>query len=202
MNKETPIGRNVKKIRKQLGLNQLDLALKLRVSDSYISRIESGAISSPGPDVIIKIADALNVSIGELFGEETQKAPTRLIPMLDMVQAGEWTEINDHPYPGIADEYVETDLTAPRLFALRVRGASMEPIFHEGETLIINPDLQPEVGNYVVAKLDDEAEATFKQLKRVGTVYFLHPLNPAFENIPVTKKVRIVGKMVRSQRDW
>ena len=192
------IGDNIRNIRKRLDLSQLALAQKVGISDSYLSKIEKGNIETPGRELIANIAGALNVSVGELFGE-VARVTTRLIPLLSLVQAGEWTGIR---YPGIAEDYIETDLVAANLFALRVHGDSMEPLFHEGETIIINPDFEVLPGNYCVAKIDDDNATTLKQLKKIDTVYFLHPLNPAYEDIPVTKKVRIVGKVVRSQKDW
>ena len=106
--------------------------------------------------------------------------------------------------PGEADEYIETDLRGERIFALRVTGDSMEPLFQEGEIVIVNPDLQCDPGHYVVAKTPEHGgeEATIKQLKKLGDQYYLHPLNPKHDDIPLTKKHKIVGKVVRKQMDF
>lgn len=102
-------------IRISKGIDQKALAYKLNVTTSYVSKIENDRVKSPGKNVLESLASALNVSVSELLGEIPESTPTkRLVPCLDMVQAGGWTGINDHPYPGVADEYEETDLTAPR----------------------------------------------------------------------------------------
>ena len=50
-----------------------------------------------------------------------------------------------------------------------VRGTSMAPEFRDGDKIIVDPDLTPQPGDYVVAKLDGEEEATFKKLRPRGT---------------------------------
>ena len=59
-------GRNVKQVRKQLGMSQEALALKIDSDQAYISRIEGGQLN-PTIETIAEIADALEVGIGELF---------------------------------------------------------------------------------------------------------------------------------------
>jgi len=96
---------------------------------------------------------------------ETPVAQNR-IPLINFVQAGGFGSGTDqYPYPGVAEEYVETDLQGRYLFSMRVKGDSMEPLFFEDEIIIIDPEIQPQPGDYVIVKKDDEEEATFKQLK-------------------------------------
>jgi len=133
---------------------------------------------------------------------ETPVAQNR-IPLINFVQAGGFGSGTDqYPYPGVAEEYVETDLQGRYLFSMRVKGDSMEPLFFEDEIIIIDPEIQPQPGDYVIVKKDDEEEATFKQLKKYRGVWVMHPLNPRFEDIEMTKYMRIVGKVIRKQRDF
>jgi len=125
------------------------------------------------------------------------------IPLLTWVQAGGFGSGSDqYPYPGAAEEYVETDLQGKYLFALKVGGDSMEPLFFEEEVLIIDPECQPQPGDYVIIRKDNEDEATFKQLKKYRGVWVLHPLNPKYEDIEMTKEMRFVGKVIRKQKDF
>jgi len=125
------------------------------------------------------------------------------IPLINFVQAGGFGSGTDqYPYPGVAEEYVETDLQGRYLFSMRVKGDSMEPLFFEDEIIIIDPEIQPQPGDYVIIKKDDEEEATFKQLKKYRGVWVMHPLNPRYEDIEMTKGMRIVGKVIRKQRDF
>ena len=57
----------IKRRRKELKLTQLELAKKLDVSSSAISRYESGEISAMGIDKALALAKALNISPVDLI---------------------------------------------------------------------------------------------------------------------------------------
>jgi phage repressor protein C with HTH and peptisase S24 domain len=125
------------------------------------------------------------------------------IPLLDLVQAGGYTSGTDqYPYKGVATDYVETDLQGRHLFAVRVSGDSMEPLFHEGEVLIVDPEIQPQSGDYAIVKAEREEGAGFRQMKKFRGVWLLHPLNPRYEDQEMSKEMRVIGKVVRKQMDF
>jgi phage repressor protein C with HTH and peptisase S24 domain len=75
----------------------------------------------------------------------------------------------------------------------------MEPLFHEGEIIFINPDLRPQAGDYVVV-LDQMAEANhgyLRQFKKIQERYILHPLNIQYKDTPLMSHQKIVGRVVR-----
>ena len=67
------LGRNIARIRKQeTGYTQEDMELYTGISRAYYGRIELG-VHAATIDVLIKIADALNVPLYRLFLDETDK---------------------------------------------------------------------------------------------------------------------------------
>lgn len=62
------IGDNIKKIRKSLGMSQVDLAKRLGISKYLLNKYESGVIVNIPLDVIERIAMALQVSPVSLVG--------------------------------------------------------------------------------------------------------------------------------------
>ncbi|HQG58752.1 MAG TPA: helix-turn-helix transcriptional regulator [bacterium] len=64
---KTTIAKNIKKLRKQLGLSQDKLSKLANISHNTIIKIESGAIQSPTMDTAHKIAKALGVSLDDLM---------------------------------------------------------------------------------------------------------------------------------------
>ena len=78
----------------------------------------------------------------------------------------------------------------------------MEPLFREGEVVIIDPEVQPQPGDYVIIKNDTEEEATFKQLKKYRGVWVMHPLNPKYEDHEMNREMRVLGKVIRKQMDF
>ena len=63
------IAKNIKKLRKKLGISQDKLSKLANVSHNTIIKIESGGIKNPGIDTAQKIAKALGVSLDELTKE-------------------------------------------------------------------------------------------------------------------------------------
>lgn len=123
----------------------------------------------------------------------------RPVPVVGLVQAGDFMPGEDGEYPaGMADAFVYTDQKARNLFAVRVTNDSMEPDFREGDVLIVNPNLEPRSGDFVIAKLRRDNEVTFKKLVRHDRIIILRPLNSRYPDIVLTgpEEVELVGKVV------
>ena len=87
---------------------------------------------------------------------------------------------------------------SPESFVLRVRGTSMEPKFHEGDLIFVDPNASADHGKYVVVRLDESNEATFKQLIIEEGKRYLKALNPDWPNriIEVDEEATICGVIV------
>ncbi|MFN5746610.1 MAG: LexA family protein [Methylococcaceae bacterium] len=138
---------------------------------------------------------------------EKPAAGLQRVPRISFVQAGLWAEASDPYAPGAGDDYLLTQLgLGPHAFALAVRGESMEPEFKEGDTIIIDPDVKPMPGDFVVAKNSRE-EATFKKYRPRGInehgelVIELVPLNPDFPSLRSDHTpIQIIGTMMEHRR--
>lgn len=64
------LAENIKKYRAKLGLTQEALARKADISYNTIIKLESKGITDPRMDTLIKLADALGVSIDKLVGRK------------------------------------------------------------------------------------------------------------------------------------
>jgi SOS-response transcriptional repressor LexA len=143
----------------------------------------------------------------EAHAEPALPPGLRRVPRISFVQAGVWTEAVDAYAPGAGEDYLltQTDL-GPLAFALSVRGASMEPDFREGDTIIIDPDVKPAPGDFVVARNHD-GEATFKKYRPRGInergelVIELIPLNDDFPSLRSDcTPIQIIGTMMEHRR--
>jgi len=63
----SPIGKNIKKLRKQKGLSQDRLSKLADISYNTVIKLESGGITNPSIDTLQKITKALNVSVDDLL---------------------------------------------------------------------------------------------------------------------------------------
>lgn len=206
------VGEYIRAKREDRGLSAKELAKNAGISDSHIIYIEKGQ-RKPTFDVVMKVLRALNADVQE-FLQETGYLPTnaepakikklRPVPIISWVMAGKWNEVSDIFQPGDAEDWIESDVKGKSVFALRVKDDSMEPEFREGDIIIVNPHVDTKPGDYVIVK-NDENEATFKQLKKFGDVYVLHPLNDSkYPDIELSgkHKYRIIGKVVEKKKKY
>lgn len=64
------LSNNVKKFRLKLGLSQKKLASNAGLVITAITKIEQGISTQPTIQTVVKIADALNISLDELTGRK------------------------------------------------------------------------------------------------------------------------------------
>ena len=78
------LGEHILILRKKHGLSQAALGKKVNTSGDIIGRYERN-IMTPSIDVIIKIADALNVSIDYLVGKTTLELDNNVLKRIEEV---------------------------------------------------------------------------------------------------------------------
>jgi phage repressor protein C with HTH and peptisase S24 domain len=98
-----------------------------------------------------------------------------------MTQAGagrSFTEDGCRP-AGRAGRGRFSDFPSDKVFALEVQGDSMEPLYRDGDVLIVSPSAGVRKGDSVVVRTND-GEVTAKELKRkTAKSLELRSLNPA-----------------------
>ena len=122
-----------------------------------------------------------------------------LCPLISWAQAGAWSEIaNDFDIRQAEDLLPCPVRCSQRTFILCVKGASMEPRFHNGDLVFVDPDAMADSGNYVIVQLEDSDEAAFRQLIVEGGRTYLKALNPDWPDriIEIDENARICGVVV------
>lgn len=178
------------------------------VTGQSVSQWENGSTKSLEGENLYRLAKALNVSAewlltghGEALSNIEEGPRIRgHVPLISWVQAGDWCEISDQFNPGEADCWFPCPRAHSRhTFALRVRGVSMEPKYQDGDIIFVDPEAPAEHGKNIVVRLEDEQEATFKQLVIEGNQRFLKAINPdwpAPKLIPVNSSATICGVVI------
>jgi len=62
--------KNLAKLRKEKKLTQEGLARKANISYHTLIKLESGGIKNPKAETLMKLAEALEISVDELLGRE------------------------------------------------------------------------------------------------------------------------------------
>ena len=89
------------------------------------------------------------------------------VPLIGFAQAGSEGFFDDAGYPagGAWDEIPFPDLGDPHAYALEISGDSMEPVFRDGDVVIVSPNADVRRGDRVVIKTK-AGEVMVKQLRR------------------------------------
>lgn len=200
------LGERIKARRLELGLTQTEVGEMIGLTQSALQNIEVGKTARPrninglsialrcSPEFLqygINITDDSNVS-NAISSESITK-----LPLISWVQAGCWSEIQELNYSDI-DHFPCPVYASPKAFVLKVQGESMTPKFNEGDHIFVDPEAQAINGSYIVARLDDENQATFKQLILEGNKKYLKAINPDWPEkfIEINGNCTIVGKVI------
>lgn len=189
------------------------IAERLGKDPSYISRLLYPPTKAGHKRMGEDMVDALNHAFPAWQGDVnvqfglTLDLTQRKYPVISFVQAGQWREIVDSFPRGAGEDYIQASINYGRqTFVLKIIGTSMEPIFSEGDMILVDPDIAPKPGDFVVAK-NDEEEATFKKYRPRGTnetgetVFELVPLNDDYATLRSDHQpIEIIGTMVEHRR--
>lgn len=198
--------------------NPSELARLAGLQQPTVHRILNGASRDPESKTIEKLASFFRVSASQLRGDtplngaaeplghyNVEPGPSiRAVNLISWVQAGKSQPVED-PYETGAGEktiYISKKVGA-RTYALRIRGDSMEnpsgkPTFPEGCVIVVDPDKPAGNGSFVVVRLDESAEATFKQLVEDAGRRYLKPLNPRYPIERIDGNATLCGTWVQT----
>jgi phage repressor protein C with HTH and peptisase S24 domain len=149
-------------------------------------RMPDGRARWPSTESLAKVLDATGASL-ELFtslvtgsATVTTARPPRRIPLLGLAQAGGNGFFDDAGFPvgGSWDEVSLPEIGDPHAYALEISGDSMEPVFRDGDMVVISPAAPIRRGDRVVLRTA-AGEVMAKQLARRSAKRIeLKSLNP------------------------
>lgn len=193
------VGERIKWKMKEKGISQNGLARLAQLSQSGLSSIINGA-SSPKENTLKAIAGALGCSMSDLMGEE-DGLPSGLlrmihgaVPLVGEIACGT---------PITAEENLEGKVDLPEGvradFALRCKGNSMVPLFHDGDLVLIRQQDDADDGKIAAVLIGNEA--TLKRIHRIHGGLMLLPENtgefaPQIYQREDAASVRILGVAV------
>lgn len=201
------ISQNIKRLRKQAGMTQVELAEKLDVARSTITQWETGW-SSPRMGMVQKLAGVFGVTSAEMLAEPTDLPDGAMLPsdarpayapLLGRVHAGDACE------PDVIDDRIpipyEVREAHPRGYFLEVEGGCMSRVYPEGCHIYIDPAQQPRNGSVAVVSIDG-ADYVMRRLYNTGRTVVLSPdsWDDCYEDIVITgedeRTVEYVGTVV------
>lgn len=144
------------------------------------------------------------MSLNVLCNSSQLFSKTNQIPLIRPDQA---LKVNSSAAsPAIGDPlgwlFTQSDLSS-RAYALEVSGNSMQPVFHPGDWIILDPMAAPEPGDFVVAKYGEKKELIFRKYRPKGLdnsgnmTFELVPLNEDFPSLRSNMvPIEIIGTLI------
>ncbi len=197
------IGSRIKSCRKQLHLTQHDLAKRLQgVSHAAISQWESDT-TKPNAENLYDLSKVFGCDLAWLLkgGEKTPQIVSYMlndsvkITILAQEELEKWDSTQFFDYP--RNEYIMTDSNySDFAFAYKIADDSMLPDFSLGDVVVINPDLSPQPGEFVIARYGKMV--VFRKFREAeNNEFVLLPLNDDYAHISTNQnETKILGTMV------
>lgn len=140
-------------------------------------RMPDGRARWPSTESVAKVLDATGATLEQftalvsgaraLASGGASRSMGRRIPLIGLAQAGAEGFFDDGGYPvgGSWDEVSLPDIVDPNAYALEISGASMEPVFRDGDQIIVSPNAPIRRGDRVVVRTN-KGEVMAKELAR------------------------------------
>jgi len=127
-----------------------------------------------------------------------------LVPIISWVQAGQWHEAIDFEHHEDLKYLPCPKSHSESTYALRVRGDSMTASYGksypENCIIFVDPELRnPTSGDRIIAKINGDAEVTFKVFMQEGDKKWLKPLNT--QHPIITDEFKVLGKIIGKWED-
>ncbi|MCW9040843.1 MAG: helix-turn-helix transcriptional regulator [Rhodospirillales bacterium] len=142
----------------------------------------------PSTESIAKILDATGATMAEfLTFIDGEGGTVRNIPVIGFARAGKGGHFDDAGYPTGSgwDAIPFPDVGDPHAYALEITGDSMEPVYRDGDTVIVSPASSLRRGDRVVVRTQS-GEVLAKTLKRrTASSVVLESVNAGHDDITI-----------------
>ena len=146
----------------------------------------------PSTESVAKVLDATSTGMdafaslvtGAPSNFRAASRPIRRIPLIGLAQAGSAGYFDDGGYPagGGWDEISVPEIPDPNAYALEISGESMEPVFRDGDTIIVAPSAPVRRGDRVVVRTNGGEVMAKELLRQSARKVELASLNPSHPN--------------------
>lgn len=197
---------NIKYYMHKKSVSRKKLAADLNLSYTTLSSWLQ-ADSYPRIDKIEMMANYFGIDKSDLVEHRTpdnelkiDKNKLRYVPVIGEIAMGTPIRAEQNIEHYIPEYFIDDSIPTEELIALHCKGHSMEPTIPDGAIAIIH--LQPTVEDDEIAavQLDNNACATLKRVKHVGSGnILLIPDNRSYDTILLNKENpgRIIGKLIK-----
>ena len=165
-------------------------------SSSNVSQIQS-IYDELNPPRQVKVLNYAKMQLNEQENEVSEAIQLYSYDYYDHpASAGTGQYLND-----VRVERIELPVDIDADFVIPIKGDSMEPDYHDGDLVFIQTSV--DLNNGVIGVFNYNGDAYIKQLVIDKEQAYLHSLNPAYKDMPITPETdfRIIGEVVGIYRE-
>lgn len=214
------ISKNLKYLLNRYAISPTALSKSTGVPQPTIHRILTGESKEPRTSNLRPISEYFNISIDDLStrdlaGDKTDTdsnilltpaaTGARPLSIISFVQASKLAKASETRPSGSDVVYTSIDLSRSA-FALEIFGDSMLPDFQPGDRIIVDPEVEPQPGDFVVANNNGE-EALFRKYRpknydnNGNLVFELLPLNSDYPTLSSdVLSLEVIGVMMEHRK--
>lgn len=192
-------GARLRKAREAARMTGPQMARELRVSAQTVSEWERGRYF-PAADKLVRIAQLTNVKVDWLLSGQNDQAPGGASVsqgrLVSKIPFDDLPHFDPRSRASATYDKAHTHFPCgPHAFQITVSDRSNAPDYEPGDSVIIDPDLQPNPGDMVLV-VSDKAVLFRRYRPRSGAVELI-PLNGDWETTTVRldKATRLLGTM-------
>ena len=165
-------------------------------SSSNVSQIQS-IYDELNPPRQVKVLNYAKMQLNEQENEVSEAIQLYSYDYYDHpASAGTGQYLND-----VRVERIELPVDIDADFVIPIKGDSMEPDYHDGDLVFIQTSV--DLNDGVIGVFNYDGDAYIKQLVIDKGQAYLHSLNPAYKDMPITPDTdfRIIGEVVDLYRE-
>jgi phage transcriptional repressor len=160
-------------------------------------------LTTPNKKIVLRTSEELLESQkadGEIYRQPNEVSEVIQLYGYDYydhaASAGTGQYLND-----VRVERIELPVDVDADFVIPIKGDSMEPDYHDGDLVFIQTSV--DLNDGVIGVFNYNGEAYIKQLVIDEDQAYLHSLNPAYKDMPITPETdfRIIGEVVDIYRE-
>ena len=203
----------LKRLMVECDIDDIRLANATGVPFTTIARMRSNPKANPTASSLRPLAKYFGISISQLLGDEPL-APERLIkatlekmiaptrvPVIPWSKITNWAFQNKSDFDDISG-WVSVDLpTSATSYAVKIENSAFGPSFPQHALIIADPNINPQSGDTVLIKLDNDPTILLKEILIDGQVVYLKSVNPELKHtLTLSEPYKLCGTIVEIRK--
>ena len=187
-------------------ISSAELSRKTNIPQTTLHKILTEQTSDPRLSTLLSLANFFEITLEELVGLEQNElgiakkisGPIKSIPIISWEQCIYAKETIEKLNENNWQDWQTVNIESNNAFALLSK-VCMEPLYPRGTVLIIDPELKPTDGDFVVVHYKNTDEATLRQISIDGPYRKLFTINENEKPDILDKRKNIIGVVFQAR---